>query len=89
MTEGAVLELGRNALLVAMMLSMPILGTGLVVGLSISVLQAVTQVQEMTLSYVPKIIAVAVVLAVFGGWMLNKIVSFTVQTLSRIPMGPP
>ncbi len=89
MTEGAALDIGRNALLVAMMLSMPILAAGLVVGLTISVLQAVTQVQEMTLSYVPKIIAVVVVLAVFGGWMLDKIVTFTVQTFQNIPINAP
>ena len=89
MTEGAALDIGRNALIVAMMLSMPILAAGLVVGLTISVLQAVTQVQEMTLSYVPKIIAVMIVLAVFGGWMLNKIVTFTVQTFSNIPINAP
>ncbi|GMV38119.1 MAG: flagellar biosynthetic protein FliQ [Fimbriimonadales bacterium] len=89
MTEGAALDIGRNALMVAMMLSMPILAAGLVVGLTISVLQAVTQVQEMTLSYVPKIIAVMIVLAVFGGWMLNKIVTFTVHTFSNIPINAP
>ncbi|MEP0765514.1 MAG: flagellar biosynthesis protein FliQ [Fimbriimonadia bacterium] len=89
MTEGAALDIGRNALLVAMMLSMPILAAGLVVGLTISVLQAITQVQEMTLSYVPKIIAVVIVLAIFGGWMLNKIVTFTVQTFSNIPINAP
>jgi flagellar biosynthetic protein FliQ len=85
MTEAAVLQLGRDALLVSLLLSMPLLLSGLLAGLIVSVFQAVTQVQEMTLSYVPKMLAVAVAAGVFGAWMLNKIVAFAAQTFAQIP----
>ena len=58
--------------------------TALIVGTLISILQAVTQVQEMTLVFVPKIVAVMIILAVFGGWMLQQAVSFGVQTFESI-----
>lgn len=85
MNEADVLELGRNAITMTLMLSMPVLVAGLIVGVAVSVFQAVTQVQEMTLSYVPKMIAVAAVLGVFGSWMLSKVVAFTTDTFRHIP----
>jgi len=85
MTEASVLEIGRQAITLTLMLCLPILTAGLIVGVAVSVFQAVTQVQEMTLSFVPKLIAVAIALAVFGSWMLSKMVAFTVQTFQHVP----
>lgn len=77
MTDTAVLDIARQALTISAKLSIPILAVSLVVGTIISLLQAVTQVQEMTLTFVPKVLAIAVVLMVTGGWMLNQLVEFT------------
>ena len=85
MTETDVLQLAREAMTVALMLSLPILMAGLLAGVMVSVFQAVTQVQEMTLSYVPKMLAVVLASAVFGSWMLAKIVAFTADTFAHIP----
>ncbi len=84
MTEANVLQIGRDALLTALMLSLPILIAGLVIGVAVSVFQAVTQVQEVTLSYVPKMLAAVAVLAVFGHWMLSKAVFFTKDTFTQV-----
>ena len=73
--EMAVFE-AQQAILTVLMVSGPMLMTALVVGSGVSVLQAVTQVQEMTLVFVPKIVAVFFVVAVLGGWMLQMIVSY-------------
>jgi flagellar biosynthetic protein FliQ len=70
---------------VALMISAPVLLVGLVVGVVISLLQAVTQVQEMTLVFVPKIVASLVVLVAALPWMINLLVSFTYQLFSNIP----
>lgn len=85
MSQGEALELGRQALLVGLQVSMPILLTALIVGLIVSVFQAVTQIQEMTLQFIPKIIAVGLVALLAGGWMLTQIVEFTVRVLSNLP----
>ncbi|MCC6437250.1 MAG: flagellar biosynthesis protein FliQ [Acidimicrobiales bacterium] len=77
MTDTAVLDIARQALTISAKLAIPILAVSLVVGTIISLLQAVTQVQEMTLTFVPKVLAIAVVLMVTGGWMLNQLVEFT------------
>lgn len=70
---------------VALMISAPVLLAGLVVGVVISLLQAVTQVQEMTLVFVPKIVACLVVLVAALPWMINLLVSFTHHLFSNIP----
>lgn len=77
MEQGVVLDLARQGMTVALMVSLPILAVALFVGLLVSVFQAVTQVQEMTLTYVPKILCVGVVTALMGNWMLTTLVSFT------------
>lgn len=77
MTQVLVLDILRNAYLTIMKISGPILLVSLVVGLIISVLQATTQVQEQTLSFVPKIVAVMLSLIIFGSFMLNGLISFT------------
>ncbi|MBC8588340.1 flagellar biosynthesis protein FliQ [Paratissierella segnis] len=77
MTQVLVLDILRNAYITIMKVSGPVLLISLVVGLIISILQATTQVQEQTLSFVPKIIAVMISLIVFGNFMLNGLISFT------------
>lgn len=71
------MDLAQQGVMVVLMVTMPILAVALFFGLAVSVFQAVTQVQEMTLTFVPKIIGAGVVLITMGSWMLNTIVSFT------------
>ncbi len=85
MSQTEVLELGRQALMVGLQISLPVLLTALVVGLLVSVFQAVTQIQEMSLQFVPKILAVSLVAVLTGGWMLTQIVEFTVRVFSNLP----
>ncbi len=85
MSQTEVLELGRQALMVGLQISLPVLLTALVVGLLISVFQAVTQIQEMSLQFVPKILAVSLVAVLTGGWVLTQIVEFTVRVFSNLP----
>ncbi|MDW8051943.1 MAG: flagellar biosynthesis protein FliQ [Armatimonadota bacterium] len=85
MSHTEVLELGRQAMVVGLQVAMPILLTALIVGLLVSIFQAVTQIQEMTLQFVPKIVAVGLVALAAGGWMLTRIVEFTVQVLTNLP----
>ncbi len=87
MSQTEVLELGRQALVVALQVSMPLLLAALVVGLLVSVFQAVTQIQEMTLQFIPKMIAVALVFLAMGGWMLTQMVEFTKRVLMNLPPG--
>ena len=77
MNEDLLMQLGRETMLTAMMVAAPMLLFGLVAGVSISLLQAVTQIQESTLSFIPKILGVAVALLLFMPWMLQKLVYFT------------
>lgn len=83
MQQEVAIELARQGMTVALMVSLPILAVALFLGLMISVFQAVTQVQEMTLTFVPKIIGVGVVVAVMGGWMLTTLVRFAHLCLER------
>jgi len=85
MDTNAVLDIGLKALVLAAKLSAPVLVTALVVGLAISLLQSITQVQEVTLSFVPKAIAVGVVLLISGHWMISEAVSFTNELFAQIP----
>lgn len=84
MNQGEVLEIGRQGMQVALMVSMPILAVSLFFGLAVSVFQAITQVQEMTLTFVPKLIGVGVVMLLLGSWMLTTLVAFTVQCFQRV-----
>ena len=86
MDVGYVLSLGREAIMLTLIVSSPMLVFGLVVGLAISILQAVTQIHEMTLTFIPKIIAVALALLIFLPWMINMLVDFTSKTLGNISM---
>ena len=80
-----VLDIGLQGLLLAAKLAAPVLVTALVVGFVVSLLQSITQIQEVTLSFVPKAIAVAVALLVAGHWMISETVAFTHALFERIP----
>lgn len=82
MTVDDVVILGRDAMLVTLLASAPMLLAGMVVGLSISVFQSVTQIQEITLTFVPKIIVVLVAFVVFLPWMVTTLLSFVVPLFS-------
>jgi flagellar biosynthetic protein FliQ len=75
----------RGAVETTLMLAMPMLGLGMIVGLVISVFQSATQIQEMTLTFVPKIIAVMLGLMLFGPWMLEILVGYTEQVFTGFP----
>lgn len=85
MTPEYVVSVGMEAIKLALLLSLPLLGVGLVVGMLIAVLQATTQIQEMTLSFVPKILCVLLALLVAAPWMLNKMTYFTSVIITSIP----
>ncbi|QAY60063.1 flagellar biosynthesis protein FliQ [Microbacterium protaetiae] len=85
MSPEAALDIGAQALLIAGKLAAPLLVTALVVGFAISLLQSITQVQEVTLSFVPKAIAVALALLIAGNWMITELISFTNEMFARIP----
>ncbi|MFH1147791.1 MAG: flagellar biosynthesis protein FliQ [Pseudomonadota bacterium] len=85
MTPDFVMNLARGAIETTLLLSLPILGIGMVVGLAVSIFQAVTQIQEMTLTFVPKILAVMLALLLFFPWMMDKIVTYTEGLIVNIP----
>lgn len=84
MTPVEVLDIGREAVWVTLKVGMPILLVALIVGLSISLIQALTQMQEVTLSFVPKIIAIFLSLLIFLPFMLETLTTFTQQMMNRI-----
>ncbi|MBI5948330.1 MAG: flagellar biosynthesis protein FliQ [Chloroflexi bacterium] len=77
MNEAVVLGLARESLMVALLVGAPILGISLVIGVVVSIFQAVTQVNEMTLTFVPKLIGVFVAMLIFGPWMLETLLNFS------------
>ena len=85
MTQNAFLDVMRHALTLTLLLSAPMLAFGLIVGLAVSIFQAVTQINEMTLAYIPKILAVFVALAIFGPWMLQMTLNFTSTIFMSLP----
>lgn len=85
MTEEYVVSMARHALLLTLLLASPMLALGLLVGLLVSVFQAVTQIHEMTLTFIPKILAVAAALIVFLPWMISQIVGYTTDIIVSIP----
>ena len=85
MTETTVIELARQSMLVSAQLAGPVLAVALVAGILVSVFQAVTQVQEMTLTFIPKIVAVVLALLLFGPWMLQSLVDFTARLFNDLP----
>jgi flagellar biosynthetic protein FliQ len=85
MNTDVVISLATQAMNVAFKVAMPLLLAGLVVGLVVSVFQAVTQIQEQTLAFIPKIIAIAAVLVIAGPWMLGQVLSYTSDLYNGIP----
>lgn len=85
MTQTFVLHLAREALMMVVILSLPTLAVAMLVGLIIGILQATTQVQEQTLSFVPKMVAVFVTLIVAASWLLNIAIKFTTKLYEQIP----
>lgn len=85
MTSGEAIHLLARAIVVATELLLPVLIVSLVVGVTISLVQAATQVQEMTLSFAPKLAAIAVVLLVMGPWMIGQLVDFTRELFTILP----
>jgi flagellar biosynthetic protein FliQ len=77
MDQAEIISIGARAMWVSMELSLPVLGASLVVGLLVSVFQAVTQLQEPTLTFIPKILAVVVVVVFMGPWMMNTMLDYT------------
>jgi len=85
MDTNAVLDIGLASIIIAGKLAAPILITALVVGFTISLLQSITQIQEVTLSFVPKAVAVALALWISGHWMISELISFTEQLFEKLP----
>jgi flagellar biosynthetic protein FliQ len=85
MTDTDVIQLGLQAMLMSAKLCAPVLVTALVIGFAISLFQSVTQIQEATLSFVPKAIGVGGALLFSGNWMLHELISFTSQLFAQIP----
>ena len=77
MSQDIAIQLGREALFMVMLVSAPMLGLGLIVGVAVSIFQATTQIQEQTLVFVPKIVATFVAILIFGPWILGMIVDYT------------
>jgi len=85
MTPETVVAVGRQALEMTLMLAAPLLLTALAVGLIVGIFQAATQINEMTLSFIPKLLAMAAVLALTGPWMLRTLVEYTRGLIESIP----
>lgn len=85
MTPGMVMEIGRNAIEAVLMMAGPLLLAALAVGLIISIFQAATQINEATLSFIPKLVAVFLVLMLAGPWMLQYMLDFMRRMLESIP----
>ena len=85
MTDASVIALARDALMTAILIAAPILLVSLVIGMLISVFQAMTQINEVTLTFVPKILGVFAVSAVLGPWMVGTMVDYTQRLFATLP----
>lgn len=85
MNDASIMEIAHSAITIGIKLAAPILLVTMGIGLLISIFQAATQVQEVTLTFVPKLIAVAIVIVIGGNWMLNEMISFTHELFRMIP----
>jgi flagellar biosynthetic protein FliQ len=85
MTDTQIVHIGLQAMTVAAKLGAPVLLTALLIGFAISLVQSVTQIQEATLSFVPKAVGVGLALLLTGNWMLHEMVSFTTMLFAQIP----
>lgn len=84
MGQGDFINIGQQAIYTALMIAAPMLVLGLVVGVLISIFQAATQINEQTLTFIPKILAIIIALILFGPWMLSTMVEFTTQLFANI-----
>ncbi|OIQ77890.1 flagellar biosynthetic protein FliQ [mine drainage metagenome] len=85
MSDAEVIQLGMHAMIVGAKLCAPILLTSLVIGFGISLFQTMTQIQEVTLSFVPKMIGVGIALVASGNWMLHELIAFTDELFASLP----
>ena len=85
MSGDLVLQMAQEALRMVLIISAPMLGLGLLVGLAVSVFQATTSIQEQTLAFIPKIVAVFVAILIFGPWMLRLMVEYVTNVLVNLP----
>jgi len=85
MSEGTIINIGRDAVLTVLLVASPMLLSGLVVGLLVSLFQATTQIQEQTLVFIPKIVAVLLAAIIFGAWMLRTMVEFATRLITSMP----
>ncbi|MES3041130.1 MAG: flagellar biosynthesis protein FliQ [Pseudomonadota bacterium] len=85
MTPDMVIEIGRQALIVTALLAAPLLISALVVGLLVGMFQAATQIQDMTLSFIPKLIVLVIALGLTGHWMLRLLIDYTRNLFQMIP----
>jgi flagellar biosynthetic protein FliQ len=85
MQETDAMELGRRAMLMALQLTLPVLGISLVVGILVSLFQTVTSIQEQTLTFVPKLLVLSLALLVLGPWMMHTVVGFMAGLINSLP----
>lgn len=85
MSGDMAIQISRDALSMVMLIAAPMLGLGLLVGVLVSIFQATTQIQEQTLAFIPKIIAIFVAILVFGPWMLSLMVDYTREIFTNLP----
>jgi flagellar biosynthetic protein FliQ len=85
MTPEFIIGFARQSIELTLMISLPMLGVGLAVGLAVSIFQAATQIQEMTLSFIPKILSIFLVLLIAFPWIMDKIISYTRDLFLNIP----
>jgi flagellar biosynthetic protein FliQ len=85
MTPESVILIGQEAIKITVLMSAPILGSALAVGLLVGMFQAATQIQEMTLSFIPKLATIAIMLLLAGTWMIHLVVDFTRRLFDNIP----
>ncbi len=85
MTQSMIIQLGKDAFTVTLLSAMPLLGISLLIGVAISVFQAATQIQEMTLSFVPKVLGVGIAGVLFGPWVMNNLIVYTTNLLASLP----
>jgi flagellar biosynthetic protein FliQ len=84
MTADMVIDMLTHALQLSLLIAAPMLGFGLIIGLAISIFQSVTQIQEMTLTFIPKIVGVVVAVMIFAPWMLDKIMAYTINLFNNL-----
>ena len=88
MTEAYVIDIAQNALFVTLMLAGPLLVVSLVIGVIVSMFQSATQINEVTLTFIPKIMGISLVVVVLGSWMGQQLVTFTVQLFESLAQLP-